>query len=160
MQATPAARREEFFLFHEKQKRRAEIRPGFQRRGIDRQQHFHFLLGGDRERVGFHRHHPRGVISRHRFQLDLVSLDRPSGFGDLDGALSGLLDLCRMDSVAGCKTPRAIKQHANAEADILRVADGLHFVLTREDRLVMILAHANVGIAGAELLGGTQRHIG
>ena len=60
-------------------------------------------------------------------------------------------------AVAGGEAPRAVHQHAQAEAAARRSRDALHLPLARGDRLAAVAVDADVGVARAERGGARER---
>ena len=80
--------------------------------------------------------------------------------GDRDGLLGGGPRRAGFDQVGRREAPRAVDQHAQAEAVARRARHVLHLPLARRDRFAAIAVDADVGVGGAELRGARQRGVG
>jgi len=155
-QKTSVARSEKLFFLHEVHGRRTEIRASILRFRIHRQERFDFLIGGNAEGIGLHRHDPLRLGGRQRFQFDFVFLEGAIGLGNFDGLARDAPDLRFVDLIAGGKSPRAIDQDPHPEACVGGVADELDFFFAGIDGFVLVFVQPNIDVAGAELFRGVE----
>ena len=91
---------------------------------------------------------------------DLARRQHGVGAGDRDRLFGGGARRPGFDAVGRGEAPRAVHQHAQAEAVAGRARDVLHLPLARRDRFAAIAVDADVGVRRAERGRARQRRVG
>ena len=132
-----------------------------QRLLVDLQQQIDLRLQRHLERVLLDRRVPLDVgVGLDRRQLHRIGVDRLVRLGDADRLPRDRGDVVFRDGAAAGEAPRAVHDHAHAEAEVLGVDDVLHAAVAGEDELVAVAVDPDVGVGRAGLFRGGQRRVG
>ena len=111
-----------------------------------------FSASGTVERVDLVVGDPGGVgVDRLGGELDAVAVDRGGDLGDGDGLLGQPDGLGGGEDDAGGETPGALVHHADGEAEVLAVGEGLGAGVAQADRLGADPLDPEIGVLAAEV---------
>ena len=135
----------------------AEVHAGFRQRdsghraqfGIDFEEEREILLNRDGKGINLVGSNPLGGNWFFRSQADIVLLYPGRGLGNLDRSRGRGFDRPAAQIVRGGKSPGAVGDHANANAERFRVGGAADFAILGAEGAAALVHHAGIGVRGA-----------